>query len=180
MVTLFVRALVLALRARAAFPDIAPELVGQASVAAVLAETDAAPAELLVAIAEHESGLEPGAVSWRSVENPVDRVDILATSEAQIPAFGGACGLVSTMAPTRAACARLLAPLAAMRAGAAELGEHRRIRACGGSLRCALSSYAAGGSGIAAWQHHHQTTATAFADLFIRRAEQLGMEAPRS
>lgn len=178
--TILFHAIVLALRMRAAFPDAAPDLVDRAAIAAVIAETDLAPAALLVAIAEHESKLDPRVVSWRSVNKAVGRVDISVTSLDQIPASGGACGLVSTMAPTRAGCARLLAPLAAMHAGAAEIAEHRRARACLGSLRCALSSYAGGVAGIAAWRERRSTSATAFADLFIRRAEQLGMEAPSS
>lgn len=175
-----IAAVLLALRMHAVYPTAPLERIAVVAIAAVQAETPEAPAALLAAIAEHESGLDPRVVSYRSVDKAVGRVDISITSLDQIPRSGGACGLVSTMASTRDGCARLLTPIVAMRAGAAEIAEHRRTRACRGSLRCALASYAGGGGGIRAWQQHRRTDATAFAELFERRASRLGMRGPTS
>ncbi len=174
-----IAAVLLALRMHAVYPTAPIERVAVVAIAAVRAETDDAPAALLAAIAEHESGLEPRAVSWRVRGK---RVDKLWIDDATKPPVRGAlaCGLVSTIASTRDECAKLLDATIAMRAGAAELAEHRRARACRGSLRCALASYAGGGRGIRAWQQHRRTDATAFAELFERRASRLGMKGPTS
>ncbi len=164
--------IVLAVHAHAAWPAAPLERVAVASAAAVFAETDQVPAELLVAIAQHESDLEPRAVSWR--RRGETRVDILWVDGGRQPPATGplACGLVSAIAPDRASCAKLLDPTAAMAAAVAELAEE--IQRCRGSMRCALSCYAGGNAGIAAWRARRRTTATGFADLFFRRAEQLG------
>ncbi len=169
--TIFVHVVILALRSHAAWPDAPIDRVVAASSAAVRAETSAAPAELLMAIAQHESDLEPRTVSWR--RGGGKRVDRIVTSVEEVPSTGPlACGLVSTIASTRDACAELLDPDRAMAAGAAELGEH--AAACRGSVRCQLASYAGGSAGVRAWRAHARTSATIFAEAFIRRAEQLG------
>ncbi len=171
MIAALIRFVILVGHARAVYPDAALDRIAVAAAAATLVETPTVRGELLMAIAEHESKLEPRAVSWRRGDG--ERMDVLWTGSVRIPADGPlACGLASTIAPDRAVCAELMDPARAMAAAVAELAEE--LAACRGSLRCALSGYAGGGAGIAAWRARRRTTATAFADLFMWRAAQLG------
>ncbi len=177
MIFAILRTLVLIARVHALWPDMPLERVAVAAAAAVRAETDAVRAELLLALAQHESDLEHRAVSWTACGQRVDR--LWADQASQPPARGPlACGLTSAIAQDRASCAALMDPARAMRAAVTEIKE--ALAACRGAMGCALASYAGGNAGMAAWRARRRTTATAFAELFLRRAEQLGMEGPTS
>lgn len=165
------RVCALAWRVHLAQPETPLDRVAVAAAAAVAVETDAIRAEVLVAIAAHESDLEPRAVSWRRPGGR--RVDIVWTAEASPPPARGpmTCGLGQTVASTRDACAELLDATAGMRASAAELAEWwARSR---GDLRRALAGYAGGERGFRAGR-------SPFGDLFLRRARALGMTWPTS
>jgi hypothetical protein len=198
----FLRVLALVARAHALWPAAPLEHVTAAACAAVRAEGGGVPAEILLAIAQHESDLRPVAVSWRNGDG--QRVDILwsdagvhdhderahentrtdtaiyvrapaSIRQASPPARGAlACGLLSTIAPGRARCAELLDPDVAMAAGVAELGEWLRSPLSGGSLRLALAGYAGGVAGARAAREGIDAPAVRFADLFLARARALG------
>jgi hypothetical protein len=173
---LIIRVVLLIARTHAAFPAQPIERVAVAAIAAARAETPDAPAEVLLAIADHESDLQPRAVSWRGRGG--QRVDILWDDRRGPPGGAGlACGLVQTVAHTRAACAELLDPITAMRAGAAELGEW--LSASGGNLRVALAGYAGGWGGARDARTGARSDATAFADIFRARAYALGWRPTR-
>lgn len=169
------RVMALVWRASALYPDATMADLVDVSYAAALEETPAVPAEILLAIAEHESRLRPNAVSWRGANK---RVDILWMDGATMPRGSLACGLVQTIVRDRSACIDLLDPVAAMRAGVVELDEE--LRACRGEMTCALSAYAGGNAGLAAWRAGETTDATRFAYLFAARARQLGWSPSRS
>ncbi len=169
--TTLVRALALMLRVHQLYPSAPIARVAVVSYVAVRAETHAIPAEILVAIAEHESDLQPHAVSWRKPGQK--RVDRIVDNLSDIPERESlACGLVQSIARDRESCAALLDPETAMAAGAAELTEE--LRACRGAMFCALAIYAGGVAGRRAWEAGQTTKATQFASVFHARARKLG------
>lgn len=170
MITILFRTLVLFVHAHALWPAAPVDRVLAASYVAAASETHAVPAEFLLAIAQHESDLQPSAVSWRFHGAP--RVDIAWDGIAPIPRGGMACGLVSSIAPDRPTCAALLEPARAMAAGVAELAEE--LDRCRGVMACALSIYAGGRRGLEAWRAGDVTDATRFAYYFIATARRLG------
>lgn len=170
MIALMFRALELAWHVHHVYPAAPIARVAVAAYAAAAAETEEVRGETLLAIAEHESDLRSRAVSWRRGGRRVDKV---VDNELEIPRSGRlACGLVQTIAPDRAGCAKLLTPTAAMLAGVAELTEELHV--CRGATICALSLYAGGQAGRVAWEAGVDTDATRFARHFAQRARQLG------
>jgi hypothetical protein len=179
MLSILFRTLELAWHAHRLYPGAPIVRVAVVSYAAAAAETPTVPGEVLVAICEHESDLEPRAVSWRPRGGK--RVDRIVRTVDEIPSVGSlACGLVSTIATTRARCVELLDPTVAMTGGVDELAEE--LHRCRGYMPCALSIYAGGHDGLVAWQTGEDTQATRFAFLFFERARKLGWRpgVPRS
>jgi hypothetical protein len=163
------RALALALRAFTAWSGVDTLSVADAASAAVRAESETGvPAELLLAIANHESSLRRNAVSWRRPDGK--RVDILWTGQP-VPGYI-VCGYMSASA-TRATCGAEIAQDGGMRLGAEQVATW--VRACRGDLRCALAGYAGGWAGVRALRAGEPCDAVRFADLFIARARQIGM-----
>ena len=140
-----------------------------ASYAAVRAEdATGVDAALLLAIAQHESDLRRNAVSWRRPDGK--RVDILWTGQ---PTPGWiVCGYMSASA-TRATCGAEISRDGGMELGARQVAEW--MRACDGDVHCALAGYAGGWPGVRAMRAFRACDAVAFAELFVRRARQLGM-----
>ncbi len=169
---MLVRVVRLGVAVHAVSPSIPLDRVVVASYVAVAQETRAVPAEILLAIAIHESELEFRAVSWR--DDGGKRVDRLWVDATSAPPDNRrlTCGLMQTAAVSRAACARLLDPTIAFAAGAAEFAEW--LEAARGDFAGALSGYAGGNRGIAAWRAGEEADATRFARLFQRQARALG------
>lgn len=176
MIATIIRCIALAARAHTAFPDQPLDRVTTASCAAVEADAELAPT--LLAIAEHESDLEPTAVSWRdSSGRRVDRVVHSEVDRLWVPRGTSTCGLVQSVATDRASCLALLDPIAAMRAGAAELRawlEYSR-----GDLLVALGGYSGGTAGAIAAREGRTTLAVRFARLFVYRARRLSPPEPK-
>ncbi len=162
-----VRLALLVLNAHAVWPTEPIDRVSAAASAAVDAETADVPAELLLGISEHESDLRPNTVSYVVGGR---RLDNLWTNLWAPPDRLATCGYGQTVARGRAECAAAI--VAGMRPMVAELEEE--LASCRGDMRCALSCYAGGNAGVAAWRARRRTTATTFAALFYRRAKQLG------
>ncbi len=175
MIAAIIRVLILMAHAHAAWPDAPLERIAVAAIEAVGAETSSVDAAMLLAIAQHESDLRPNTVSY--VVNG-KRVDGLWTTLWIPPDGKMTCGYGQSVAHGRAECAAIIADHGGMTAAAAEISE-AMVR-CHRSMPCALSLYAGGNAGILAWRMHKRTSATEFAALFIRRAQQLGMERPAS
>lgn len=173
MIAAVMHAIALFVSAHLAYPAAPLDRLGVAVLAAAAGETERVPAELLIAIAEHESDLRPGAVSWRRADGR--RVDKVVENPVEIPDGVAACGLVQTVARGRAACARLLVPGLGIAAGVAEL--EAELAACRGVMACALAIYAGGRAGRLAWEAGETTDATRFAALFAARAHALGWRA---
>lgn len=169
-----IRALLLALKIHAVWPGYPADRVIAVARAAVAAETSAIPAEVLVAIAQHESDFEPTAVSWRERERA--RVDILWTDQPLPTSV--VCGYLQA-AGGAGACRTAIAADGAMAMGAAELGVWVRSRLSAGSLRVALAGYAGGVAGARAARAGTDALAVRFADLFIARARRLGWQPTR-
>lgn len=204
------RVLVLAAHAHAAWPTMPIERVVRASYVAVATETDAVPAEILLAIAEHESDLRPNVVSYCEADG--HRVDILwepvnsdlgpdvfsstkvaaqARANAQEkPGPEASRRKVAGWWPRGAVCGYLAATLdrascdaAIVQDGGMSNGAEQLVtwsRFCRSDLRCALAGYAGGVAGARAAREGRVTLATRFADLFIARARRLGVVVPRS
>ena len=160
--------ILLFVHAHSAWPNIPLSRITTAIEAATQTETEVVPAALLLVIAQHESDLVAATVSWRASDGK--RVDTIAPM--QLPQhLPLACGLVQTIAANAEQCTQLLQPIAAMRAGVAELTEELTV--CKGNLKCALSIYAGGTAGHKAWQTGKAVQATRFADYFFMRTRQL-------
>lgn len=177
MIAVLLRALALAARAHVAWPAQPLDRVAAAALAAARAERPDVPAELLLAIAEHESDLEPNAVSWRDASG--NRVDILWSGDRSrlLRARAIVCGYVQASVGVQE-CAKAIERDGAMAIGARQLALWMRSPLCAGSLRCALAGYAGGVRGARAASEGSETLAVRFADLFLARARSLGMPAP--
>ena len=123
------------------------------------------PAEILVAVAEHESDGRPDIVSWReggvTYSMPFEKME-------KWP-HHAVCGYLQAMASTRDACRRMIDALGGMLAGAAEIATW--LRTCRGELACALSGHAGGWEGVNAWHAGKSTPATVFARHMAKRAQ---------
>lgn len=149
------------------FPGATPDRALATARAAVrVEELHGLPAEMLVAIAEHESDLRPNAVSYVRAGA---RVDILWNSSRPLPSRV-VCGYLQAMA-SPSECAAMIAVDGGMSAGAAELAQW--MTTCRGDLRCALRGHAGGTA--CALRSSCSGPAAAFARLFYRRAVSLGM-----
>lgn len=163
------RVLILLVHTHALWPD-APIARSLPAVSAAVEAADEyhVPAELLVAIAHHESDFVPTAVSWRDASG--QRRDVLEVP-AQLPR-GAVCGYMQTIAADRLGCIEATTPIGGMRAGARELVEW--LGTCRGDLHCALVGYAGGNRAV-----HMMRAGTlprgGFADLFMAHARRLGM-----
>lgn len=164
-----IRVLLLALKVHLLWPGYPADRVIAAARAAAAAETESLPAEILVAIAQHESDLEPTAISWRGSSGV--RVDILWTDQ-HLPTRV-VCGYLQA-AGDSGACRAAIAADGAMAMGAVELGVWARSPLSRGSLRVALAGYAGGVAGARAAREGNDALAVRFADLFIARARRLG------
>lgn len=169
---LILRFLLLYFAAHRAWPDYEAEKLAAACAMAVEIEDVAGvPAPLLLAIAQHESDLEPGAVSWRDAAGRRhDRV--LVTNETIKIAGPLVCGYLSAMARDGFDCSMMIETTGGMLRGALEIREW--LDTCRGDVRCALSGHAGGNAGMLAHREHRDTQATRFADLFTQRARVLG------
>lgn len=142
-------------------------------------------AELLLVIAQHESDLEPRAVSFRA-QATGHRVDLRSWANQSIP-NQAACGLTQTIAYSPDRCKWLMSPDHAMQAVVIELLEE--LQACynydrqarsgqspgakPGLMPCALSYMSGGLAGLKAWRSNQTTDATRFALYFFARARYL-------
>jgi soluble lytic murein transglycosylase-like protein len=175
MIAALIRCLALAARAHAAWPEYSIADVTAASCAAVGAADPGVPAELLLAIAQHESDLHPNAVSW--VATSGRRVDILWTRDRAPPENKAlACGYGQTIVHTSRACADVIADHGGLVTAEHELAAWLRSPLSGGSLRVALGGYAGGIAGARAAREGIDALAVRFADLFIARARRLTMQ----
>lgn len=139
-----------------------------ASVAALAVEVEGEtgiPAELLVAIAQHESDFEARAVSY--VAGGTRRDVVLRDDQA--PSRGTVYGYLQAMC-TDATCARELDRDGAMRAGAAEIVEW--LDTCHGDIACAMRGHA-GGTRCALDARTCKREWLSFASIFIGRAAEL-------
>lgn len=162
-----IRVLLLALRLTRAYPDQPIDRAVVASYWAVQAETASVPAEVLLAIAEHESDLRPDAVSWvaggRRHDSPPEKLP------ARLPTRV-VCGYLSAMG-TPDLCRRESAIDGGMRLGALELGLWSAT--CRGDIACVLRGHASG-TACALDAARCSDNAAAFARLFLARARRLG------
>jgi hypothetical protein len=160
------RVFFLVLRFGQVFPGAPLERVIVASVHAVRAESDGVPAEVLLAIAEHESDLQPNAVSYVSRGR---RVDLLWDGASPLPGRI-VCGYLSAMG-TPARCRETIQFDGAMTHGAAEL--QLWMGTCRGDVGCALRGHA-GGTACARDVLRCSPNARTFAAMFLGRARRLG------
>lgn len=149
------------------YPNQPADRVLVASYHAVQAETSLVPAEVLLAIAEHESDLRPDAMSWvsggRRHDSPPERLP------AHLPPRV-VCGYLSAMG-TPDICRREMARDGAMRHGTSELELWGAT--CRGDMRCMLRGHASG-TACALDARRCSRDALAFARLFLARARRLG------
>ena len=182
MIAAILRTLALAAQMHAVWPAQPIPRVLVAAVAAERAARPGLPAELLAAIAEHESDLRPNVVSWRDACG--QRVDaVWESSSNSLKPLSAPNSVWRSSWPENAVCGFLQAsgtPTECMAAidldGAMALGVvelQEWLRACRGDLRCALAGYAGGNSGARAALSGETTLATRFADLFLARARAL-------
>lgn len=164
-----IRAVALAIRLWLQHPEQSPERIAMATYFAVMAETDQVPAELMLAIAHHESDLRPNAVSFVRAGR---RVDVLWNLVSPIPGRV-VCGYLQAMA-TRDQCAAAVATDGAMTIGRDELALWSAT--CRGDQACVLRGHA-GGTACSRDQRACSTHALAFARLFLARARRLGLSA---
>ncbi len=154
--TCLLRVLVLLWSAHDVYPDAGAVPLARAVIEAIAAgdESDIPP-ELLLAIARHESDLEPHAVSW--VSGGKRRDAVRPTSATSYPAT---CGYLQGVALTEAECLNQ-----DMRTGARELASWRASQH--GDLRAGLLGFACGNRGVAGLP-------CPFAALFLAHARRLG------
>lgn len=143
------RALTLWRRA-AELPDVRPKLITPSVAAALTAETNEFPAELLLAIAWGESRFEPGTHTGR------------------------ACGPMQTIARD-GDCARWCDPIEGFKAGVVELTEWSHDRRTHGDLRSILLAYACGNSAF-----DGSCTKKRWPGWVLVRARKLGMHDVRA
>lgn len=179
MIDLFLRFLLLVTRARQVYPTAPLELVIPAVRETVDAEqVEHVPAEIMIAITEHESSWEHDAVSFRSEVNG-NRVDMLLrniTIPRALPART-VCGYMQAVAHDPDDCATMIHLDGGMVRGASEIREW--LDTCHGDLRCALAGHAGGNAGAAAWRAGRTTQATRFAAYFYAQAVRLGLAPQR-
>lgn len=170
---MLLRTVLLAGRVHASYPDIPMERVTAASSAAQLAEeASGVPAEVLMAIAPHESDLQPNAVSWKLPGH--ERTDVLWKPGVVLPPRV-VCGYVQAMS-TSSVCPQLIAKDGGMSAGAAEFAEW--LGNCHGDLPCSLRGHAGG------WACSRNSFACTpaqrmFATTFYQIALRLGLPCDR-
>ncbi len=165
VIAFVVRVVLLAGATHRAWPDVPIAHVVAASVEAARCETNEIRAELLLAIAHHESDLEPHAVSWIENGHRVDRIS------GSIPDRRLVCGYLQAMA-SRSDCLAMLADDGGMSAGVLELREW--LDTCHGDLTCALRGHAGGTR--CALENSCSATSRAFARIFLNHAHALGMQ----
>lgn len=157
---IYLRILWLVVAAHVAYPEIPIDRLLPASARAVDAEiATGVPASVLIAIAHHESDVEPGATSWVIGGKRHD-----ATTPATAPSGAVVCGYEQAMA-TRDECAIAVEIDGAMRMGAQEIAAW--LEAAHGDLGRALAGHACGNAGF-------RGEPCPFALLFIRDARRLG------
>jgi hypothetical protein len=129
---------------------------------------------ILVAVAEHESDLEPCAVSFRAAGR---RVDVVAPRCWVDPRWPRpyVCGYLQAMYGDANTCGRAMRLDGAMRAGALELLEWAAT--CRGDAACVLRGHA-GGTACALDARACTGPQLAFAQLFAGRAMSLGWRGP--
>lgn len=165
----WLRVIILIARAHALWPSIPIRQLAAASYVAVAAEIHDVPSEILLAIAQHESDLEPNAVSWRSDGRTVSLLWTTQRLPSKI-----VCGYVQAMS-TPASCRAMIAVDGGMRAGAAELVEW--LTTCHGDLRCALRGHAGGTA--CALRGECSPAAATFARHFYDVGRELGWKPER-
>lgn len=169
MLSKLIHMLMLIAHARQLWPAMPIVRVVRASYVAVAAETHGVPAEILLGIAEHESDLQPNAVSWLAAGR---RVDMLWIGQPLPPRE--VCGYEQAMS-TPASCRAMIAVDGGMRAGAAELVEW--LTTCHGNLRCALRGHAGGTA--CALRGECSPAAATFARHFYDVGRELGWKPER-
>lgn len=138
-----------------------------ASRAADVERDTGIPAEILVAISQHESDLEPRACTW--VDGHHHRHDVVLRDD-QAPRGCSVYGYLQAMCTDAATCPREMDLDGGMRAGAAELVEW--LGTCGGDMTCALRGHA-GGTRCAQDARRCTDAQRAFVRMFIGRAADL-------
>jgi hypothetical protein len=128
-------------------PDTRPELALITTLAALSAESDRFPAELLIAIAWGESRLEPTTKTGR------------------------ACGPMQTIAVKPGDCERWATPLYGYQAGVDELTEWSNDKRTRGDLELVLLAYACGSSAF-----NGTCKKTSWPGWVLKRARRLGMK----
>lgn len=179
MIDQLVRVLMLVARAHTVYPAAPLDLVIPAVREAVIAEDVlAVPAEVLIAITEHESSWDRDAISFRSEVNEM-RVDMHMHDIGDVRALPArtVCGYMQAMSHDGFDCADMIALNGGMLRGASEIREW--LATCRGDLGCALAGHAGGNAGVVAWRAGRTTQATKFAAYFYARARQLGLAPQR-
>lgn len=138
-----------------------------AARAADVARDTGIPAEVLIAISQHESDLEPRACTW--VDGRHHRHDVVLRDD-QAPRGCSVYGYLQAMCADPATCAHEMDVDGGMRAGAAELVEW--LATCRGDIACALRGHA-GGTRCALDARACTAPQRAFARMFIERAADL-------
>lgn len=161
-----IRAIALVLRLWVQHPDQPIDRVVLATYHALRAETERVPAEVMLAIAHHESDLRPNAVSFVRAGK---RVDVLWDGAAPLPPRV-VCGYLQAMA-SPAECRAMVTHDGGMLAGSLELRTWSGT--CRGDLACVLRGHA-GGTACSRDAGACTSHARAFAALFLARARRLG------
>jgi hypothetical protein len=150
------RHLELALRLNAAVPWLPPEVAYDHAAAAVAAETDQVPAELLLGIAFVESRFDPTAVS--RVEGHTRKTGSYPATEAPAQLDRSAalfCGPLQAYAGSWSACIGLRNLSAGYAAGVDELQQWLRDPRVRGSTVRALAGHACGNFGVTTGRCSH-------------------------
>ena len=147
--TIILRHLELALRLHAAVPSLPAEVAFDHAAAAVAAETDQIPAELLLGIAFVESRFDPTAVS--RVEGHTRKTGSYRTTEAPAQLDRRAalfCGPLQTYAGSWSACVGMRDLSTGYTAGASELQQWLHDPRVRGTTVRALAGHGCGNFGV--------------------------------
>lgn len=179
MIATLLHIVTLAARAHAAWPEYPVTTVTAAAREAVVAELETGvPAEVLYAIAQHESDLVDNCVSYR--DSTGRRVDTVIGAVARRWPRGAVAGYLQATFESAVEARAAIAVDGGMRTGARQLAEWVASPLTHGSIRLALAGYAGGVAGVRRARGGVTAPAVAFADLFLRRARALGYGLARS